>query len=165
MCAHELTTMVCQRQMQVVVCHLVLVILAGSIGTGYRPLLTPGVFAGHCSSDAFDNGWTQGCCCLNMLHAAVNFRTCLPANILTVSTFICILKPSPTTDIVNKRCAEVAVGILNIRRLSEVLGYSCHVCVDSNLMRVSPYLGHNAGHRKDICWLFSSNHLHMSSID
>src|SRR5271166_2067896 len=73
------------------------------------------VLASHGSFDAFDDRGNRAPIVLELLSTIVHADASARASIFVIGAFICILKATPATDVVDQNCSEIRLPALDLR--------------------------------------------------
>ena len=74
----------------------------------------PAVFPGHGALDALDDGGNRAAVILELLGAVFDLLVCAATDVFVIGRFIGVLKPAPSTDIIDKDHLEICGAVLNI---------------------------------------------------
>src|SRR5262249_7708662 len=72
------------------------------------------VLSRHSAFHAFHNGGNRAAVIFEWLCAIADLDVCPAANVLVVRALIGILKPAPTTDVINQNCTEIRTTVVDI---------------------------------------------------
>lgn len=72
------------------------------------------VFTGHASPQVFSDGGKQAAVILELLGAILDANSGAFAAVLVVGRFVCVLKATPSADVVNQENREIRAPLMNV---------------------------------------------------